>query len=264
MTSAQRKFLRGVEQVKSLLDEVHDFTDGQCAYTFDTEFDRRSPNELGCRCFSTERQAPPDHWPLVAGEAIQNIRASLDHSIWAAWRGVKKNTGDGDHTQFVLCDHPADFKKARWRLKGVPEPVRTVVKNSQPYSRWAQDPSSDTIAILRRLSNLDKHRTLSVVASAVEHEWVGVASHVEIKDWHPATGKRLGKGKTEVSTFTAFSGDAEVNEMDVDPNFSYEVGIERMPLDILRVIVDVVFEVLHEVETGAPVNPFAPYPLPRR
>jgi hypothetical protein len=99
MTSAQRKLAWGVEGVKRLQAEADAYR-GRQAYTFDIERETRSPNEVQFRCFATEVEAPPGHWPLVAGDAIQNIRSALDHCIWAAWKSANPNAGDGDHTQF--------------------------------------------------------------------------------------------------------------------------------------------------------------------
>jgi hypothetical protein len=261
LTSAQRKLARGVEQVKTLESEAEAFV-GAKAYTFDTKRERRAPNEIFCRCYATERIAPPDHWPLLAGEAIHNLRSALDHAVWQAWRDVKTNTGDGGHTQFVICDSPGDFKKANWHLEGVPAPVRAIVERAQPYNRWPQAPTQEPLAVLRALSNADKHRTLAIVAGDVSFEMVGIgASGITIEGWDPASGKRLGNGTTEISSFTARSANGEINEMDVQPSFTYGVRIEWVRLAYLKGVVHDIFEILTEIETGAKPNPFAPYPL---
>lgn len=259
MTSAQRKLAWGVESIKTLYAEADPYRSRK-AYVFDVERDVRSPNEVCFRCFATEIEAPPDHWPLLAGDAIQNIRSALDHCIWTAWRSVKENTGDGNHTQFVICEDPDCWKRSQWHLVGVPDRVRTLVERSQPYKRWPQAPASEALAILARLSNTDKHRTLAVVASAIEFEGVGVPSDVKLEQWRPATGKRLGKGRTEISSFIAVS-DAEFNPMQVSPQFTYDVHIEGMQISILKGFVHNVFEIVVEAETGSRPDPFATYPL---
>jgi hypothetical protein len=258
-TSAQRKLGRGAKQIKALFEETDAYCDAD-AYVFETKRERRAPNEVVCRCYSIERTAPSDEWPLVAGEAIQNVRAALDHSVWAAWRSVRKNTGDGGHTQFIISNDPDGFSRQAWRLKGVPAPVRELMERSQPYNRWPEAPERDTLAILRDLSNADKHRALAVVACAVSFEMVGVGQGVTIENWHVASGKRLGHDTTEVSSFIAVS-DGQSDPMGVAPDFSYDVRIEGYPLGILKGVVHAVFEIVTECETGSPPNPFAPYPL---
>lgn len=260
ISSAQRKLARGVEQVKTLQGEAEEFFDSE-AYVFATEHERRSSNEILCRCYATEKIPPPDHWPLLAGEAIQNLRSALDHGVWQAWRDIEENSGDGDHTQFVICDTPGQFDSSHWRLEGVPEPVRALVERSQPYNRWAQAPTHDTLAIHRSLSNADKHRTLAIVAGDVEFEMIGVSANVVVEQWDVASGKRLGKGTTEISSFIARATHGELREMDVNPSFTYGIRIEWVRLDFLKAIVHDVFELLTEIETGARPHPLATYPL---
>jgi hypothetical protein len=259
-TSAQKKLARGIQQIKRLQREAKAFVDSE-PYAFEIEPERRSPNEILYRCFAIERKAPPRNWPLLAGEAIQNVRSALDHAVWAAWRGVATNTGDGNHTQFPICDDQDSWKGKQWQLKGVPSPVRTVVKRAQPYERVPQAPKLAPLANLRTLSNTDKHRTLATFASIVWFETVGVSSGVTIDEWDVAAGKRLGKGKTPISSFLATSGSGVISEVNVKPSFTYDVGIEAMPLATLAQIVQVVFEILTEIETGARPHPFATYPL---
>lgn len=259
MSSAQRKLARGVEQIETLYSEARAYVDSK-PYLFDFQRERRAANQIFCRCFATEQHAPPDHWPLLAGEAIQNVRSALDHAVWAAWRGIETNIGTGDHTQFVLVDSPADFKRAHWRFEGVPEPVRALIERTQPYVRIPQSPAMDPLAVLRALSNADKHRTLNAVASVVGFEMVGADTGVKIEEWDAASGKRLGYGRTPISSFMAVA-DHDIAEMSVNPSFTYGVRIEGMPLSRLTGIVHDVFETINEIETGLPPNPFATYPL---
>jgi hypothetical protein len=81
MTSAQRKLKRGTEHVRTLLDEVRSYEEAG-AYVFDSEREIRSETEAVYRCFAERQVAMPMHWPLLAGEAIQNLRSALDHLIY--------------------------------------------------------------------------------------------------------------------------------------------------------------------------------------
>jgi hypothetical protein len=172
-TSAQRKFLRGVGQVRQLLAEADDY-EARDAYVFRTEVESRSAHEITYRSFAVEHEAPPDDWPLLAGEAIQNLRSSLDHMVYAA-------SGERGGTQFPIFTDPAEYQqKAPGMLRGVPAPVSATIEGAQPYRSWASDPAQVALEQLRLLSNLDKHRTLATVASAVEHEGVATPKGVSI------------------------------------------------------------------------------------
>src|SRR5205085_108246 len=91
-------------------------------------------------------------------------------------------------------------------------------------------------------------------------EMVGTVDPVKLEQWNPATGKRLGKGRTEIASFVAVSN-AEFDPMQVNPEFTYDVAIEGVSLDIFKEFVRQVFRIVTEAETGSPPHPFAPYPL---
>ena len=72
----------------------------------------------------------------------------------------------------------------------------------------------------------------------------------------------------EVTRFIA-RAKAKGAEMDVDPRFTFQVGIAGNPdlplqplADTLHEIARRVFEVVTEVETGQPITPWLQYPLP--
>lgn len=262
VTSAQRKLSRAVEQVRTLLEEADAYKRGH-AYEFRPHFERMSQSEILCRCYASEREPPPEHWPLLAGEAVHNLRSALDNAIWASWSAVAGNTGDGRHTQFTIADTSEDFERwSRRQLDGVPSAVRGTVERAQPYVRWPSEPSREFLAVLRDFSNTDKHRNLAVVAAAVSFEMVGVGTNVVAEKWHYASGKRLGPGEKEISSFVARKTDGTtIEEADVQPDFLYAVEVESVPLDFLKGIVHNVFEVLTEIETGVRPSPSARYPI---
>jgi hypothetical protein len=252
-TSAQRKFFRGVTQVRELLAAADAF-ESRDAYAFRTEIEAKSTHEIRYRSFALEQEAPPDDWPLLAGEAIQNLRASLDHMVYTA-------SGEQDRTQFPIFTDPDKFQeKAPAMLEGVPESVVATIERAQPYRSYAADPAQTMLEQLRLLSNRDKHRTLATIASAVVREGVGTRQDVTVTWQQYGTNRPLGAGETHVSTFTATSA-AEVRQGDVEPLFGYEVRIEGRRLNYLKGIVHDIFPVLYECETGEPLSPLAPYPL---
>jgi hypothetical protein len=253
MTSSQRKFFRGVEQARQLLAEAEAF-ENRSAYVFRTEVESRSTHEITYRSFAVEREAPPQDWPLLAGEAIQNLRSALDHMVYAA-------SGGEERTQFPIFTDPDRFReKAPGMLQGVPESVRAAIEKAQPYRDYQPDPRQAMLEELRVLSNRDKHRTLATIASAVVNEGVGVSEGVNITWQKYGTNRPLGSGETHVSTFMAAS-EAELSGQDVQPMFGYEVRIEGRRVDVLKGIVHDIYRVLVECEAGAPPSLFAPYPL---
>jgi hypothetical protein len=249
-----------MEHSAKLMEEFRAY-EARKAYVFDLEREPQGGGDVLCRVFASEVEPPPDHWPLLAGEAIQNFRAALDHSIWAAWRSVASNLGDGSHTAFPITQTPEKFADNAWRFEGVPPAVRLCVERWQPYAGiWAATPQVDPLAILNRLSNVDKHRSLTTVAGAVSEAAIGHSGgQGTITDWDHGTFNPLGSGRIQVASFVA-RGDAQQNEPDVTIMYGYELRIENIPLGYLWNVVRPIFEVLWEIETGAPPGPGAPYP----
>jgi hypothetical protein len=252
-SSARRKFDRGVGQVKTLLEEVKAYETAD-AIAFSSETERLGPDEILLRSYATEREAQPEHWPLLAGEAIQNLRSALDHLVYAA-------SGGGERTQFPIYKSAEDFSaRPKSVLKGVPEATVAAIERTQPYELAAQDPTAESLFVLRELSNADKHRVLATVTTAVMRESVGTREGVEGHWEEFATGAALGPGRRQISVFRARK-EGGIGSGELEPNFAYEVLIEGMPMPLLKGIVHRVYRILVEIETGEPLSAFAPYPL---
>jgi hypothetical protein len=253
MTSAQRKLQRGIEHVRTLLDEVRSYEKAD-AYLFSSEREISSETEVVYRCFATRQVAMPMHWPLLAGEAIQNLRSALDHLVY-------EKSGGKNSTSFpIFTDRKEYEEKAPGRLKGVPEEIRAQIAEFQPFRFMPEDARHHPLAQLSSLSNRDKHRVLSTVASAVAREGVGIPEGVDLKWDDPGSHKELGEGRQQISTFVA-RAEGSVEDVAVEPIFSYEVRIERRPIGVLKGIGHEVHRVMAEIETGGNLDPFAPFPL---
>lgn len=253
MTSAQRKLKRGIEQVKAICEEAKDFENDE-AYLFETESHARSALEIEYRCFAVQRKAMPLDWPLLAGEAIQNLRAALDHLVY-------EKSGGNRRTQFPIFTDRCEFQVLGKRyMKGVPEPVRAFIEEAQPYRFMPEQAAQHPLAQLSALSNLDKHRVLATVVSAVTREAVGKPDGVELTWEELASNKRLDAGKAHISTFVV-STEAEAKDVNVEPMFSYEVRIEGRPIRNLHGIVRTVYKTFWEVDTGQRMTGAEPFPL---
>ena len=254
MTSAQRKLKRGIEHVETLCGETTAFENDQ-AYLFESERELRSPQEAVYRCFAVERKTAPGHWPLLAGEAIQNLRSALDHLVF-------EKSGGNRRTQFPIFTDPCEFQVLGGRMmKGVSKTVRASIETVQPYKFMPEDAAHHPLALLSALSNLDKHRVLATIVSSVTNEGVGIPHGVELKWEDYATHKRLGAGKAHISTFVVTRAEGEVEEVNVEPMFSYEVRIERHPVGTLKWIGNSVYRVFYEVEKGKKAPLFLDSPL---
>lgn len=244
-SSAGRKLARGIEHVNTLRRETGAFENAE-AYVLETEREIRSDEEVSYRCVAVQRVAPPDHWPLLAGEAIHNLRSALESAVYAASDGA-------NGTGFPIFTNPREFKKnGRPLIARTPKPVRALIEARQPYNARESSPAWDALVQLRVLSNRDKHRELSAVAAAVEFPYVGTGEGADdFAFTYMGVDQELGE-KTEVMAFTVRGPNAA--EVHVDPHFRYEIRIEGRPLgDTLVWISRRVFECVYEIQTAEPM-----------
>jgi hypothetical protein len=115
---------------------------------------------------------PPQRLSLICGDAIQNIRASLDHLVWQLV--LLEGNRPGGWTKFPITRHVNDFSssvRAPKDPKKRPSPLQgitvdgeawTLIEEAQPYNggELFKDPARHELVILAFLSNTDKHRTL--------------------------------------------------------------------------------------------------------
>lgn len=98
---------------------------------------------------------PPLRASLLVGECAYHMRSALDHLAHAL---VAANNGTPTHkTQFPICEKPGP--NLPFVAGGVSRVARRAIDSFQPY-RKGEDPASHPLAILRRVSNIDKHRYL--------------------------------------------------------------------------------------------------------
>jgi hypothetical protein len=109
---------------------------------------------------------PPEALSLVVGDILHNLRSALDY---LAWQLVLANGGTpNEHTQFPIHDSrltSSGKSRAVQIAGGVGAAVIPLLEGLQPYLH-AHSAKSHPLSILKRLSNIDKHRRLHVVRGA--------------------------------------------------------------------------------------------------
>lgn len=108
------------------------------------------------------RESPPMDWSLITGDALTNLRAALDHAVWAlSYHGLGEDPGSA--VSFPITDHPDSFRKrASTALQHIPVEARDVIEGFQPYRR-DERPHNDLLKALNGLVNRDKHRVIQPV-----------------------------------------------------------------------------------------------------
>jgi hypothetical protein len=224
--------------------------------TFDDEvaaFSERDPKQFGFRpantigtdksikydLYAVIREEPPRELALPFGDAIQNIRAALDHLIYelAPPRARRKR-----NLQFPIFTDQCEFKVlSAPMLQGITGDERTLIERVQPYAA-TNIPSEDPLTVLRKLSNRDKHHLLIPMIAALSEMSSWVASdNADIRFTYLARGAV--ENGTKIVSFTAAPKDP-AKDMNVHPQSGLEIQIGNTGIvgyaigaaDLLRMI----------------------------
>jgi hypothetical protein len=158
LAGAKSKVRRAGEHLKSLKKEVRTFREQRSC-----SIGRYTQPDTGVYFLYAAPKPVPTEISTLAGDVLCNLRPALDYLIFDLATLDSGETQDG--TQFPICDSPELFKrKTKSWLKGVSENHIAGIEGLQPYKGGDR---SQWLAWLRDLSNPDKHRELSVIATGI-------------------------------------------------------------------------------------------------
>jgi hypothetical protein len=173
------KFIAAAEHMQRFEDAVERFFEGKVEVA---EFTGQTNSQRTKYLVRVERvrRYPDIEWGIIIGDAIHCWRSALDQLVYAFAK-------DPSHqTSYPIC-----LTEKEWATKApaqywscAPGFVRLLDK-TQPYHR--EDPSSHPLAILRALSNLDKHRGITTVALVTDTAEVEVRRTAGIRKWQKFT-----------------------------------------------------------------------------
>lgn len=247
-TSARRKLEHGIALLHQLITEIDEYEDAK-AYEFPTTIQMVSSRVTRFECHARERKPPETHWALRAGDVVQNLRAALDHVVWAATPPQYRTRWTG----FPICDRGDEFRQAKTRSNPrnacafVDEQVLAAIRRAQPYVRAtnAEERAWEPLFRLAQLSNEDKHQTLATVAAVVDEVFVVAARETNVSFTKLGTGRPLGPGESHVATIE-IDEDAVVKS--ALPTFIYKVLIAGREAQDLERLAHDVFRTLWECE----------------
>lgn len=126
------------------------------------EYDPHDPAEYGIRGIGLTEE-PPAGIALVAGDCVQNLRATLDY---IAHELVATNGREPtSRTSFPIFRYGRDYERARSRidLGNIPAADLASIEQVQPFHR-GENAGYHPLWQLHELSNSDKHRRLYITA----------------------------------------------------------------------------------------------------
>jgi hypothetical protein len=113
------------------------------------------------------REPPPPELSLTFADMISNLRATLDHIIWA----LVEESGNATHDQLTF---PCVLERKDWRsargskLRNVPPKWIPAIEQAQPFT--AHQPRRHPMYVLHRLDITTKHRLLIPIEPST-FEW---------------------------------------------------------------------------------------------
>lgn len=180
LAGARLKLKRAREHLEALSNELAAFTAGE------PQRIAHEPNADGSEHIfrAKVRKEPPPFLSVIIGDALQNMRASLEHLAWGlAFRD--KGSTPSRFTGFPIYRTYADFfevskksgtysyRSGAHKISEITDVrVQTTIQELQPYKR--RNPDEDWLFILNELARIDRHQSLGVVGAvnpSVTYGW---------------------------------------------------------------------------------------------
>lgn len=152
----RKKIERAKYHVRDLERHFLEFRKENC-HRFRTEIDPDTGDEV----HRAVVVSTPPEFTLIIGDAVHNLRSALDH---LAWQAHEFDGGIPDkYTFFPVCDAPTEYKPVDLakKQKFSPRLIR-LFESVQPYHS-----GYESLGLIHKLNNIDKHRFLFVTAFAV-------------------------------------------------------------------------------------------------
>jgi hypothetical protein len=109
----------------------------------------------------------PRELGLIFGDCLHNFRAVLDNLAFtiATDNNERLTSEERRANNFPLCEKRNEFREARCKgaIAKLPVRAQATVQRLQPY-KAGKEAQWEPLAILRKLSDIDKHRSIPVVA----------------------------------------------------------------------------------------------------
>jgi hypothetical protein len=221
-----------LERAFALRDELRDLLAGQLS----------APREVSRRDNSRERtsrivwaewvlEATPDYTEaaLLLGDVVHNLRAAMDHAIWAVTPHDVQATSPTD-VSFPL--YSREDKYERWaaqRRAWYGPTVFEILHTYQPFNAVGTG-KLHPLHILQFLSNTDKHRLLNIVA----HNQVDLGGVRVVPEPPGGVRSTVNDGlvsKGAVLARVEFKRPMNADSVHLNPVFAYEQVIRYIDQD---------------------------------
>jgi hypothetical protein len=158
LSSVRAKLSRSQENAQALKNEVKSWHDRN---PYSVMQEANSDSTRYSVIIRINEPAQFQRWSLIFADAINNLRSSLDHLVYAiaSYESAPHPPANESKLGFPIADCRANFDSqvSRGCLGTVSDPVRAAIEAAQPYNR-GHETLPPVLGILRDLNNADKHR----------------------------------------------------------------------------------------------------------
>jgi len=155
--------------IRAKIDRANEhiaYIDHLCTEVFQTEqiTNTKYDKSLGEITVTCGPEIPvPVQLSILSGEALHQLRSSLDHLIWTLV--IKTGNTPTRRNQFPIFLIENEYKTAsKQMLAGVSVAAASEIETFQPFH--ANPPKDHPLSLLNELNNTDKHRTLNLISAA--------------------------------------------------------------------------------------------------
>jgi hypothetical protein len=132
---------------------------------------KRDPETRKPVYYVAEVQPVPPEIPLILGDAIQNLRAALDHLAQQLYLVGSGASVYRKGTSFFIANKASDYRKhVGGRIEKMRRGAKDALAALEPYAEG----KGNDFWVLHSLNNIDKHRTLFAAGSSYEAVGVGM------------------------------------------------------------------------------------------
>ena len=200
----RRKIERANEHIENLSAKVSSFL-GRCGYKVRRDFEGDPPFFV-VTVEEVNFPPVPNHFSILAGEAIYHLQTALDHLIFEL---IRANQHEPSRENMWPISDQENESVLRRKTQGVSSTALELIESFQPY-RLGTSYKEHPLWKLNKLHNWDKHnfivRTFRAKPHGLEFEWIDshgrlvggsqyTSREVEPGDkfsWGPGTGIRPG------------------------------------------------------------------------
>ena len=236
--SSRRKLARGKEHIRDLEREVGLFLQLN-PYKRVFELNAERPGEFTCKIRLI--QSLPSSLEMITGDAVTNLRAVLDHAMFA----ISRASGVNDpHNAYFPFSHSAETfeNNMRGRCKDVPQEIYPFLRSLQPY------PGGNTVlCILNDLCNADKHRILTPIGTGALRQGFSIRCNAIDRYFRAPIHHAWDRAKQEMVLFSV-GGWQPGDELDYEFDFHLFVALNEVQTVDGQPAVPVLNKLASEVE----------------